>query len=75
MEQPSLVGPGCEFIDEFADGSDEEPVSGGARFRGNVPRASKAKQPWRYGWPDDIRDEVLARLREFTTLCEPGTAG
>ena len=23
------------------------------------------KKPWRYRWPDDVRDEVLARLLEL----------
>jgi hypothetical protein len=25
------------------------------------------KKPWRYRWPDDIRDEVLARLLELNS--------
>ena len=25
----------------------------------------KKKKPWRYRWPDDVRDEVLARLLEL----------
>ncbi len=24
----------------------------------------RRKKPWRYRWPDDVRDEVLARLLE-----------
>jgi hypothetical protein len=27
--------------------------------------ASKKKKPWRYRWPDEFRDEVLARLLEL----------
>jgi hypothetical protein len=26
---------------------------------------AKRKKPWRYRWPDDVRDEVLARLLEL----------
>ncbi|MGO9200580.1 MAG: hypothetical protein ACLQM8_08570 [Limisphaerales bacterium] len=26
------------------------------------PRSRERKKPWRYRWPDEIRDEVLARL-------------
>ena len=26
---------------------------------------SRKKKPWRYRWPDDFRDEVLARLLEL----------
>ena len=48
-------------------------------------KPSKKKKPWRYRWPDDVRDEVLARLlalnqervREETlsgAAAEPGTA-
>ena len=25
-------------------------------------KPSKKKKPWRYRWPDEVRDEVLARL-------------
>ena len=28
-------------------------------------KASKKKKPWRYRWPDDVRDEVLGRLLEL----------
>jgi len=27
--------------------------------------SSRKKKPWRYRWPDDVRDEVLARLLEL----------
>jgi hypothetical protein len=37
----------CEFLLDFA--SDEE-------------GASRRTKPWRYRWPDDVHDEVLARL-------------
>jgi len=44
--------PVCEFFPEFeVDEEDDEPRSG------------RARQPkYRYRWPDDIHDEVLARL-------------
>ena len=29
------------------------------------PRSRRRKKPWRYRWPDDVRDEVLARLLEL----------
>jgi hypothetical protein len=49
-------GAKCEFILDFEnDEGDEEGVSSG-RSR---------KKPWRYRWPDDFRDEVLARLLEL----------
>src|SRR5439155_26452757 len=35
------------------------------------------KKPWRYRWPDEVRDEVLARLLELNAECakEEGRAG
>lgn len=40
----------CEFLLDYED---EEDDNEGSRRR---------KKPWRYRWPDEIRDEVLARL-------------
>jgi hypothetical protein len=45
--------PTCDFILDYDDEETEDDDSA---------RASKCKKPWRYRWPDDIRDEVLARL-------------
>ena len=44
--------PTCEFLLDY----EEEPI-------GDEPaRARAKKKPWRYRWPDDVRDDVLARL-------------
>ena len=43
--------PTCEFLLDYEDEDDEE-----------TGRTRKKKKPWRYRWPDDLRDEVLARL-------------
>ncbi len=40
----------CEFLLDYESGDDE---------------GSNKKKPWRYRWPDDVRDEVLARLLEL----------
>ncbi|MGO9122887.1 MAG: Eco57I restriction-modification methylase domain-containing protein [Desulfomonilaceae bacterium] len=51
----SDLQPTCEFQLDYVD-EDEENVNGqssGGRGR---------RKPWRYRWPDDFRDEVLARL-------------
>lgn len=40
----------CEFLLDYEDEDDDEGTS------------RKKKKPWRYRWPDPIRDEVLARL-------------
>src|SRR5207302_9925082 len=46
--------PTCEFLLDYEE--DEEDDTGHAR---------KKKKPWRYRWPDDFRDEVLARLLDL----------
>src|SRR6266508_5556768 len=43
--------PTCEFLLDYEGDEDEEET--GRRQR---------KKPWRYRWPDEFRDEVLARL-------------
>ena len=48
------IQPRCEFILDYADDAEDEPG-----------KASKSKKPWRYRWPDEIRDEVLGRLLEL----------
>lgn len=49
------IKPTCEFLLDYEEEGDEE-EEGGKR---------KKKKPWRYRWPDDVRDEVLARLLEL----------
>jgi hypothetical protein len=44
--------PTCEFILDYEDEEDE----------GTACQLSRKKKPWRYCWPDAIRDEVLGRL-------------
>jgi hypothetical protein len=46
--------PTCEFLLDYEE--DDEEDDGGT---------SKRKKPWRYRWPDEFRDEVLARLLEL----------
>ena len=50
------IQPRCEFILDYEDDEDETPG-----------KPSKKRKPWRYRWPDDIRDEVLGRLLELNT--------
>jgi hypothetical protein len=45
--------PTCEFLLDYEEDEDDEDGS------------SRHKKPWRYRWPDDVRDEVLARLLEL----------
>ena len=49
------IEPECEFILEF-EGEDEDEDDESGRQR---------KKKYRYRWPDDVRDEVLARLLEL----------
>ena len=49
--------PTCEFLLDYEEDEDEEDET--------VGKKSKKKKPWRYRWPDDFRDEVLARLLEL----------
>jgi hypothetical protein len=52
----SDLKPTCEFLldheDELATGNSQ-------------PATRRRKKPWRYRWPDDFWDEVLARLLEL----------
>ncbi len=47
--------PTCEFLLDYEEDEDDN-ETGGGRHR---------KKPWRFRWPDDFRDEVLARLLEL----------
>lgn len=42
----------CEFLLDYEEDEDDEETSS----------ARRRKKPWRYRWPDNFRDEVLARL-------------
>lgn len=50
------IRPTCEFLLDFEDDDD---ASDGA--------ASRRRKPYRYRWPDEIRDEVLGRLLELNS--------
>ncbi len=45
--------PKCEFLLDYEDHDSEGDDDAKPR---------KRRKPWRYRWPDDVRDEVLARL-------------
>lgn len=44
------IQPVCEFLLDYEEDNDT---------------SSRRRKPWRYRWPDEIRDEVLARLLEL----------
>ena len=47
-----LTATGCDFLPDYAIDEDE---------------SDRRKKPYRYRWPDAIRDEVLARLLELNS--------
>ena len=55
----SEVIPELRDLPEFLLDYEEEDDENGSG------RKSKKKKPWRLRWPDDFRDEVLARLLEL----------
>jgi hypothetical protein len=46
--------PTCEFLLDYEDKDDDEEQA-----------SRRRRKPWRYRWPDEFRDEVLARLLEL----------
>lgn len=55
----SDLSPQCQFLLDYDDPEDED--------EGESGRPRRKKKPWRYRWPDAIRDEVLARLLALNT--------
>ena len=45
----------CEFLLDYEEEQDDDPTA----------KKTKKKKPWRYRWPNDFRDEVLARFLEL----------
>ncbi len=52
------LNPTCEYLLDYEEDEDENESAG--------PR--RRKKPWRYRWPDDFRDKVLARLLELNRV-------
>jgi hypothetical protein len=50
------IRPTFEFLLDYKDEENEE------------GKVSHQKKPWRYRWPDEVRDEVLARLLELNRV-------
>jgi hypothetical protein len=49
----SDIPTNCQFLLDYEEEEEEGAVIG---------RSRQKKKPWRYRWPDEVRDEVLARL-------------
>jgi len=54
------VKPACEFLLDYEDEGDQELATSNQELS-----TRRRRKPWRYRWPDDFRDEVLARLLEL----------
>jgi len=52
--------PTCEFLLDYGDEEDQELATSNQELA-----TRRRRKPWRYRWPDDFRDEVLARLLEL----------
>ena len=50
-----LVVPPCQFLLDYEDDEDEEETVG----------KRQKKKPWRFRWPDEFRDQVLALLLDL----------
>lgn len=48
----------CQFLLDYEEEVDSE-------SQAQAPNLKSRKKPWRYRWPDEFRDEVLARLLEL----------
>ena len=59
------IRPTWEFLLDYEEEEDDADVSGGRR----------KKRPWRYRWPDEVRDEVLGRLLELNARRAKEEAG
>jgi hypothetical protein len=53
--------PACEFLLDYEEDDDEDESGVGS----GPGSGRRRKKPWRYRWPDEFRDEVLARLLEL----------
>ncbi len=52
--------PTCEFLLDYEDDEDQELATSNQELP-----TRRRRKPWRFRWPDDFRDEVLARLLEL----------
>jgi hypothetical protein len=54
------VKPTCEFLLDYEDDEDQELATSNQELP-----TRRRRKPWRYRWPDNFRDEVLACLLEL----------
>ena len=60
-EFPDGLGPPCEFLLDYEEDDENDEL----RTGNSQLTTRRRRKPWRYRWPDDFRDEVLARLLEL----------
>ena len=54
------IRPICRFLLDYEEDEEDNEPSAQPSAKG-----CGRKKPWRYRWPDEVRDEVLARLLEL----------
>ena len=59
------ISTDCDFLLDYA--IEEAEPSAGAHGKPLASTAGARKKPYRYRWPDTVRDDVLARLLELNT--------
>lgn len=55
------VPTACEFLLDYEENDDDD-QSGAANAGASSGKGRKKRKPYRYRWPDSVRDDVLARL-------------
>lgn len=60
-ELAALKIPPCEFLLDYEDEEDDDDEE----LEAPAKKGKKKKKPWRYRWPDEFRDQVLALLLEL----------
>jgi hypothetical protein len=53
----SNIPTDCQFLLDYEEDEDDD-----ADITSSPRKGKGKKKPWRYRWPDEVRDEVLARL-------------
>ena len=63
------ISTDCDFLLDYA--IEKAEPSAGAHGKPSASTAGARKKPYRYRWPDAVRDDILARLLEINTERAP----
>ena len=63
-ELPDTLASAPDDIRERIESADYffPDAAAACRFQSHIKQSGRGKLPWRYRWPDEVRDDVLARL-------------